>query len=62
LPMNCISSTTHKTVLDPFMGSGTTAIAAKLLKRNWIGIDVSKEYCKMAEKRIKSFSKQLDIS
>jgi site-specific DNA-methyltransferase (adenine-specific) len=61
LPMNCISSTTHKTILDPFMGSGTTAIAAKLLKRNWIGIDVSKEYCKMAEKRIKSYNKQLDI-
>jgi DNA modification methylase len=43
------------------MGSGTTAIAAKLLKRNWIGIDVSKEYCKMAERRIKSYNKQLDF-
>lgn len=61
LPMNCISSTNHKTVLDPFMGSGTTAIAAKLLKRDWIGIDVSKEYCRMAEQRIKSFNKQLDF-
>lgn len=61
LPMNCISSTTHKTVLDPFMGSGTTAIAAKLLKRNFIGIDVSNEYCKMAEERIKNYNKQLDL-
>jgi modification methylase len=39
-------------VLDPFMGAGTTAIAAKKLKRHYIGYDISKEYCKLAEKRI----------
>ena len=39
-------------VLDPFMGSGTTAIAAKNLKRNFIGIDIKYEYCKMAEERL----------
>ncbi len=49
-----ISSTTAKIVLDPFMGSGTTAIAAKNLGRYYIGIDVSQEYCDMAEKRIKN--------
>lgn len=39
-------------VLDPFCGSGTTCKAAKKLSRNFIGIDKSKEYCKIAEKRI----------
>lgn len=53
LPYRCISSTNHNIVLDPFMGSGSTAIAANLLKRNWIGIDISSEYCNMAEHRIK---------
>lgn len=35
-------------VLDPFCGSGTTALAAKKLGRNYIGIDISQEYCEMA--------------
>lgn len=48
-----VSSTTAKIVLDPFMGSGTTAISAINFKRNYIGIDISPEYCEMAEKRIK---------
>lgn len=48
-----ISSTTTKTVLDPFMGSGTTALAALNLNRNYIGIDISPSYCQMAEDRIK---------
>lgn len=39
-------------VLDPMCGSGTTCIAAKKLGRNYIGIDISKEYCDLAEKRI----------
>lgn len=40
-------------VLDPFMGSGTTAVAAKELNRHFIGFEISKEYCEIAEKRIK---------
>jgi len=40
-------------VLDPFIGSGTTAIAAKKLNRFYIGYDISKKYCRLAEKRIK---------
>jgi DNA modification methylase len=39
-------------VYDPFMGSGTTAKMAILNKRNWIGSEISKEYCEIVEKRI----------
>jgi len=39
-------------VLDPFNGVGTTTLVAKKLDRNYVGIDISKEYCKMAEKRL----------
>lgn len=39
-------------VLDPFMGSGTTGIVAKKLGRNFIGIDIKKEYIEIAMKRI----------
>ena len=39
-------------VLDPFIGSGTTAVAAKQLRRNHIGIDTNEEYCEQARKRI----------
>ena len=47
-----ISSTNANIILDPFMGSGTTAVVAKKLKRQFIGIDISLEYCKMAEERL----------
>ena len=40
-------------VYDPFMGSGTTAKMSILNKRNWIGSEISEEYCEIAEKRIK---------
>ena len=53
-----ISSTSAKVILDPFMGSGTVAVAAKNLKRNYIGIDISPEYCEMAEQRIKQCTLQ----
>lgn len=39
-------------VLDPFVGSGTTCLAAKILNRNWIGVDNNKDYIQIAEKRI----------
>lgn len=47
-----ISSTSAKLILDPFMGSGTTAVAAKALGRDFVGIDISPEYCKMADERL----------
>ncbi len=40
-------------VLDPFCGSGTTLLVAKSLGRNYVGIDCSKEYCKMSRRRLK---------
>lgn len=39
-------------VYDPFMGSGTTALAAKKLNRHFIGSEIAEEYCQIAEKRI----------
>lgn len=56
-----ISSTESEIILDPFMGSGTSAIAALRHDRKYIGIDVAPEYCKMAEKRIQEEKKQLKI-
>lgn len=48
------SSSKGDLVLDPFLGSGTTAMVAKRLKRNWIGIEKSKKYVDMADMRIKN--------
>lgn len=39
-------------VLDPFVGSGTTCKMAKELGRHWIGVDISEEYCRLAERRV----------
>ena len=39
-------------VLDPFSGSGTTAVAAKELERDFICMEISKKYCEIAEKRL----------
>lgn len=54
LPNDHIISWTNENdlVYDPFMGSGTTGKMAILNKRNWIGSEISKEYCEIAEKRI----------
>ena len=41
-------------VLDPFNGAGTTTFVAKLLKRHYIGIDISEKYCEIAKARLKS--------
>ena len=43
-------------VLDPFIGSGTTAVVAKKLGRNYIGIDINPEYCKMAQERLQGLT------
>ena len=49
----------NETIFDPFIGSGTTAVACKILKRNYIGCEISPEYCKIAQDRIKSISNPL---
>jgi DNA modification methylase len=43
-------------VYDPFMGSGTTAKMAIINKRNWIGSEISEEYCKIIERRLTTAS------
>lgn len=54
LPRRFIDLYTFKgdLVLDPFMGSGTTAIAATLADRQWVGYEISSEYAAIARKRI----------
>jgi modification methylase len=54
LAQRCIQSTTAEIVLDPFVGSGTTAIAAEMSRRKWVGLDKSKDYCKVANERIEA--------
>ena len=48
-------------VVDPFIGSGTTAIACERLKRKWIGIEIEEKYCEIAAKRIEQERKQLKL-
>ena len=61
LPRRCIKlfSYVGDTVLDPFMGSGTTLVAAHLNKRYGIGIEVDEGYCKLAKERISEAANQL---
>ena len=58
-----ISSWTNEgdVVLDPMNGSGTTCISALQLGRNYIGIDISKEYCDLARNRISNFQKTTQL-
>ena len=46
-------------ILDPFCGSGTTGVAAKMLKRNFIGIDNNQEYLEISRKRLENVNNQL---
>ncbi len=54
LPSRCIRLLTDEgdTILDPFMGSGTTAIAARRLNRNFIGIDKMSKYVQLAKAKV----------
>jgi modification methylase len=56
-----VSSTNAQTILDPFMGSGTTAVVAMWHKRNYIGIELSPDYCELAEQRISRNKKQSEL-
>lgn len=48
------------TVLDPFVGSGTTAIESRKLLKNYIGFDISPKYVEMAEKRAAKIPERLE--
>lgn len=54
IPKKCINASTAEgdIVLDPFMGSGTTAVASKMLGRNYIGFEISDEYVDLSQKRV----------
>ena len=53
------SSNIDDTILDPFMGSGTTAHACKNLNRNYIGFEIDPTYFKMINERLQSIEKPL---
>jgi len=57
----CIKEFTQEgnLILDPFLGSGTTAIACEKLNRRWIGIELNAEYCNIARQRLKNVQLQL---
>jgi site-specific DNA-methyltransferase (adenine-specific) len=48
-------------ILDPFLGSGTTAVACEKLGRRWIGIEISEKYCEIAKQRIKAEADQFKL-
>lgn len=48
----CVEATRGSLILDPFMGSGTVAVAAKKHNKNYIGIDISQDYCTKADARL----------
>ncbi len=54
------SSNKGDIVLDCFLGSGTTAVACKQLGRKYIGIELSKEYCAIANKRLNAVPEKLE--
>ena len=56
IPFIEISSNKNDLVLDPFMGSGTTAIACLKTNRRYIGFEKNIDYCKISEERIKDFN------
>jgi len=57
IPAKAIKILTYKNdlVLDPFMGSGTSACAAEILDRRWIGIELSSNYAEVARQRVQHF-------
>ena len=52
LPLTAIKTTGAQVILDPFLGSGTTATAANMEGRDYIGIDKSRRYCAIARRRL----------
>ena len=66
IPVKAIKILSYKNdiILDPFMGSGTSAVAAEILERRWLGIELSPNYTDIARKRVNAFieeRKQLEL-
>ena len=61
LMMWCLKWVPNDIVIDPFFGSGTTAIACERLNRRWIGIEIEERYCQIAVKRIEKERSQLKL-
>lgn len=63
LPGRCIAISTdvNDVVLDPFMGSGNTAVAALTLGRRAIGVDVSQQYLDVAEEKVRALEERLPV-
>ena len=57
-----IGSRPEDTILDPFMGSGTTGVASKILHRNFIGFEIEKKYFEIAKQKIENKMSTVDIS
>jgi site-specific DNA-methyltransferase (adenine-specific) len=57
IPTKAIKILSYKNdiVMDPFAGSGTSCVAAEILDRRWIGIELSENYAEIASKRIQAF-------
>jgi site-specific DNA-methyltransferase (adenine-specific) len=57
----CIQKTNARTILDPFMGSGTTGVAAVKLGRRFIGIEIEPKYFEIALRRISKALSEPDL-
>lgn len=57
-----LSSKPNDTVLSPFSGSGSECVAAKMANRNFIGIEIEKEYCDLARKRLANINIQGNLA
>ncbi len=65
LPIRAIYSVMDENkgvIIDPYCGSGTTLVAAKILGHDYIGVDISKEYIKFAEDRLKNYERELKFA
>jgi len=56
-----LSSNEDSIILDPFVGSGTTALASELLHRKWIAIEINEEYCQIVKERLLNIESQGEL-